>query len=288
LIKDESVNPTGTHKDQLALELAQSFMRGNRLAYKTIHERGHKILLVDGSETALPEIQRLSLLTSGHGGIALAKRFKTHGLPPPKLLLDTHTDPEIIDQLKNQAADIYLVDMNQSQLKREDILQLTNNREGSDLTSDNITKFGVWQLYYRTLSKQILDKNPSQIYVPYGSGNLFEGLVQSASKKKVKPKIFGSEPESPNTKAVMLYAPSKPFKRFGQIKETPNYAKVDKVTETEIESAHDIYKNHNIKAGYSSSAGLALYLRNFKEGKISDKDTVIVVNTGRGIVKKDW
>lgn len=287
IVKDESENPTGTHKDQLALELAKSFVRGARLAYQILHEEGDSIPLTSGEKTREPQIQRLSLITSGHGGIALAKRFKKHDLPQPKLLLDTHTDPQVIDELKAQGADIYLTDLTQTQLTREDILKLTNNPEGSDLTSDSA--FGTsWVKFYRTLAKEIIRKKPSQIYVPYGSGNLFEGLVYSVYGNEIKPKIFGAEPETPDTKAVMLYAPSKPFKFFGHIEKRPKYAQVLKVNEEEIETAHELYKKRGIAAGYSSAAGLGLYMKNFREGKVSKKDKVIIVNTGRGIVKQDW
>lgn len=94
----------------------------------------------------------------------------------------------------------------------------------------------------------------------------------------------------------MLAAPSKPFKYFDPktIKSfrknhsTGKLTDVYKVSESSIEQAHELYKGYGVKAGFSSSAALGLYLEKCKQNPklISQKN--IIINTGRGIEKKDW
>ncbi len=306
LIKDESVNPTGTHKDRLALAIAEQFVYETKMFKYSVLQNDPETWKRRSDNLRDNSINRFSLITSGHGGMALATMFKKHELPPPKLLLDTHTDPDIIEQLKKQNTDIYLIDLGMATLTTKDVLELTNNQLGSDLTSQNLDYDGYWRVYYQKLAEELFEQKPDQIYVPNGSGNLFEGILSAQTidytaghglHKKGKTindiDVFGAEPETADTKAVMLYAPSKPFKYFdlkGIHKNTmgTDGPGVFTVSETGIEQAYQIYQKHHIQAGYSSATAMALYLKRFREGKVSEKDKVIIVNTGRGIVKKDW
>lgn len=298
LVKDESVNPTGTHKDRIGLAMAQ------QLAFEVkrklnLYRETPGLYEQRKDDYGLNLIKRFSLITSGHGGIALSKIFSKYNLPPPKLLLDEHTVPEILQALMETNADIYLTDLKQKTLLPEDILKMTNNDSGEDLTSQNTDLLGYWRIYYQKLAEEIFSQNPEQIYAPYGSGNLYEGLISGQGLQQGKAwkcNIYGAEPENPMTKAVMLYAASKPYKYFDPLEmskiqqqgRTGGLTGVYKISEQAIEDAHAIYQRHKISAGYSSAAALALYMTKYATNKDSRRGKTIIINTGRGIVKKDW
>lgn len=298
LVKDESVNPTGTHKDRLGYAMAEQFVFESKTLYQH-YLNNPSVYEHDKNLPSRNSIQRFSLITSGHGGMALATAFKKYELPPPKLLLDQNTPADVIQTLTQTGADVYTADFSKKSLSREDILALTNNEFGVDLTSENLGDFGYWRTFYPYLAREVFREQPQHIYVPYGSGNLYEGLLSiqpSLPKNLWQTNIYGGEPADPNTKAIMLAAPSKPFKYFDPVemqrlheeKKTGKFTGVYKVFEVAIEDAHSLYQKHGIKAGYSSADALALYMTQYATNKEAAAGKTIIINTGRGIVKEDW
>lgn len=85
-MKDESVNPTGTHKDRMAREIVVTY-RDFLLSKK----RG----LLPG---ALPQA---SIISSGSAAYAIQSRLKKFNLPRIKVLVDITTPQDIISQLSS-------------------------------------------------------------------------------------------------------------------------------------------------------------------------------------------
>ena len=260
------------------------------------------------------------MLTAGNAGMALANTFKSLGLPQPKLLLDKHTSPQTIEKLKKAGADIYVVDLatnpfsglpsDQAPLTPGEILTLTNNRYGKDLTSSNSEEdlIAPEVIYYQDLAEQIFKETPDEIYVPYGSGALFGEIVVRQNfnvwdvdegkirNQVAQTKILGAEPKNPNSIADKLTAPAKPFPTqwekalniYKEHGETNEETGIEKIAEEDIITAYELLKRRGAPLGIetepSATAGLALYMRRWREGKIKKDAKIIVVNTGKGVI----
>ncbi|MFC1647688.1 pyridoxal-phosphate dependent enzyme, partial [Patescibacteria group bacterium] len=180
LVKDESVNPTGTMKDRPAWEMACLY-----------RDLARACLLKGLSAAELKEmpVPSLSIITSGNAGMAVANLFKKFDLPPPRLLIEASSSEVVLAELEKLYANIYKANLNK-QLTGKDILRATNNANGKDITSDQTIEPQV--VFYDWLAHEVFNKlspnpeNSHHIYMPYGSGRLFESFlywqVQSIKK----------------------------------------------------------------------------------------------------------
>jgi hypothetical protein len=328
LIKNEAdrkINPTGTIKDRLARSCAAIYHHTAKdcLEFLENDPRYKK-------RFAEKRINRYSMLTAGNAGMALARAMEGRDLPPPKLLLDKNVSYKILAELKKTKADIYLVDLSKNTFSgrpsEEDplmpyqILMLTNNVFGTDLTSTNSEADENPHIaYYQNLAKQILKQKPDEVYVPYGSGALFGEILiaqrlirpleirgrkateeeKELGKHMGRLSLFGAEPESNPSIADKLYAHVKPFPTrwendlaaYKQEQETGPRTGVKKISEEEIKNAFELLKLRGKSLGVetepSASAGLALYMKRWKAGKVKKDAKVIVVNTGKGIISDE-
>ena len=85
-LKDESVNPTGTHKDRMAWEMIVTYKE-----FLSAKKRGQ----IKGS------LPRMSIISSGTAAIAIQSRLKQYGLPNLKVLIDKNLNQKIVKVLKN-------------------------------------------------------------------------------------------------------------------------------------------------------------------------------------------
>lgn len=348
MIKDESrqdSNPTGTMKDRMALACARQFKKWIESYLTDLRYRGP----YGESQLAETKLQRHSILTAGNAGLALAEAFARFNLPYPKLLMDSHLTPSERRVLKDVPADIYLVDLSynpftgkpsvEDPLKPEQILQLTNNDtyQAVEITSSGMGYEAYFVRgmgrqgelapvfeFYKDLAADIFTRQPNEIYVPYGSGVLFENLInyqtdlsiirrrrfarnpskyiEQAAKKSPSPlakiKIFGAEPTVFPSIADKLAAPVKPFRHYSEgeldsfkkIEHIASESGVYRVSEEEIKEAYELLKKRGEPLGIetepSAAAGLALYMKRWRQG-LRDKDQkVIIVNTGHGLFTK--
>lgn len=304
---DQRVNPTGTMKDRMARACTEVYRQKAQFFLEAIEQDPEF-----EKRLATEHLLRFSIITAGNAGRALANAFETKSLPPPKLLLDKHTQPKSLEKLKSMRADLYMTDLSvnaftgrpstDSALSPEEILTLTNNSGGYDLTSanqdDNPER--PWREFYFGLGGEVLRPKPDEIYDPYGSGATFEGLVDRQylsvfeDEAMAKIKIFGAEPESFPSIADKLSAPAKPYvyydeDKLNQLKQndyTHPETGVYKVSEDEIKRAYEILKRRGgpvgIKTEPSASAGLALYIKRWENGLIKKDAKIIIINTGRG------
>ena len=132
-LKDESRNPTGTHKDRMAWEIVVTY-RDFLLA----KERGQM-------KGLLPH---MSIISSGSAAVAIQTQLRKYGLPNLRVLLDTNVGNEVITALQKVGCEVYQTDLSKRPLQWKEILTLTHNQDGFDITSsealDPSTRFYDW------------------------------------------------------------------------------------------------------------------------------------------------
>lgn len=287
-VKDESVNPTGTHKDRMAWEIA--------CQYRNFLEAKKKGLVEDS-------MPAFSIISSGNAAIALAEMLKKYNLPKPKILIDVNTPEKIIKLLKKRYCMIYETDLSRKSLGFKEILDLTNNPNGFDITSNDALDPST--IFYDWMSFEIINQSPEYMLVPFGTGSLYENIcniikheVQRIGKKdprlmvdinKIrKCHIIGATVSSPKTKAYMLYSPHLPFIHFNEqwLDFYKNFGYIGKksgvvvVSEEALEEAFQLLNSQGINCEHSGAAGLAYLLEN--KTKLPKDKKYLVVNTGKG------
>ncbi|MCR4278026.1 MAG: PLP-dependent lyase/thiolase [Candidatus Berkelbacteria bacterium] len=292
-LKDESVNPTGTHKDRLAWEII--------VTYKYFIEAKKR-----GQTTgALPH---MSIISSGSAAMAVQSMLRRYRLPDLKVLVDIHIGSDTVAGLRQIGCEIHRADLSRRLLSWKDILKLTFNRNGFDITSsvalDPTTRFYDW------LSYEIINTNPSFCFIPFGTGNLYENVLNVAKKEissrsgydpRFKGDIrllsecnfMGATTNNPSSKlAEKLYAPHLPFADYNEqwirLYRQAGYcgplSDVRVVKELFVDEAMKLAANQGINCEPSATAGLALMLQ-LKDSLPRDKK-MLIVNTGKSHLPK--
>jgi len=214
-LKDESYNPTGTHKDRMAWEIIVTY-RDFLLAKKRGQIKG--------------KLPVMSIISSGSAAVAIQTQLRKYNLPNLKVLVDVNINPNILKFMKKIKCDIYETNLSKKPFHWNEILTLTHNHDGFDITSsealDPTTRFYDW------LSYEIINSSPDYCFIPFGTGNLFENVL-NINKKEVSTEIhdlrfrgklnilrrcnfFGATTNNPNSKADKLYSPHLPFVHFDE------------------------------------------------------------------------
>jgi len=299
---DRASNPTGTIKDRAAWELATLYRDFARALYLKL-----RLGRLTKEELEGIPVPRLSFITSGNEGRAVAERFKLHDLPPPKLIVGQDILPAYLESLKALRADLYSVDLNEK-LDADAIRRVSNNEGGIDITS--VRSLQPQTIFYDWHVHEAFNFSPDKIFVPYGSGRLAENYLywqmrtmrnegnntrdprlKASAGSVVSMDILAAEPSSPTSVADKLTAPFKPFLLFRDSdinalahvhftgRETNKYP----VSESSINEAFSLLKSRGLQTEPSGAASLALYLMHFKRGLIGKNEKVLVVNTGEGL-----
>ena len=297
---DRSSNPTGTIKDRAAWELTTLF-RDYARAISLRKKAGLQKESIDSLE-----IPRFSVITAGNVGKALSEVFKKYQLPPIKIIVDFSISSQRLEALKKLYADIYMVDLSRKKLSPQEIKKLTNNGNGLDITS--VKSIEPNAIFYDWHVHESFNENPDEIYVPYGSGRVFENYLtwqyrtsRSANERDIDPRlrtsiekvigisILGAEPERADSAADKLTKrynfdifDDEDISALSNLRFTGKSTGVYRVPESKIRQAYEILSKY-CETEPSGSAGLALYLQRFNEGKIDTRDKVLIVNTGKGI-----
>ncbi len=300
-VKNEAVqtNPTESIKDRPAWEAA-AWHRNYARTLFLLKKEGK----LNGNIGYLP-VPRLSIITAGNMGRALAKRFEKHGLPPIKMLLDVGLQS---DELKNLHADLYITDLNSGKLSPKDIRKLTNNENGTDITSLTIVEphatFYDWHVH------EAFNEQPDEIYLPCGSARLFENYIywqhktlenelsktpdprlKATAEKVISTDIFAAEPLKTRTStARALVKAYNPFRIFDEndvsamktFAGTGRNTGVYKTRESYIKQAALILGQF-MQTGPSAAAGLALYMQRYDDNLIDPRKKILIINTGKGI-----
>jgi len=285
-LKDESVNPTGTHKDRMAWEIVVTY-RDFLLAKRRGQLRG-----------SLPQ---MSIISSGSAALAIQIMLRRYHLPNLKVLVDSNLDPEVHNALKKIYCELYETDLGKRPLAWSEILTLTHNPNGFDITSsdalDPTTRFYDWMSY------EILNNSPDYCFIPFGTGNLYENIL-NINKREVTTKhhdprfrgkvealrqcnFIGATSNNPKTKADKLYSPHLPFVHYSeQWVKLYRYAgfcgpdsDVLLTKESYLDKAIELARSQGINCEPSGIAGLAVMLQ--MKGILPRNKKMLIVNTGK-------
>ncbi len=285
-LKDESVNPTGTHKDRMAWEMVVTYRE----------------LLLAKQSNGQEELPQMSIITSGSAALAIQSMLAKYNLPNLKVLVDSKIEKSIKKKLEEIGCEIYETDLSKKILYTDDILKLTNNEGGIDITSDET--LGPFDIFYDWLSYDAINQNADYVFVPYGTGHLFENIVNVAKRetssfffhdKRYKGDVrrlkncnfIGATTNNPQTKADKLYSPHLPFvhfdthwidiaKRKGYIGKESN---VQVVQEKYLNEAMELAKKNKVNCEPSGIAGLGLLLQ--MKNQVPKDKKILIVSTGQ-------
>jgi threonine synthase len=199
-------------------------------------------------------------------------------------------------------------------LSAEQILYLTNNSYGYDLTSAGGANEAaqVQAVFYDDLAKDVFKEKPDEVYMPFGGGVLYadlmirQYLITTNNYKEIeamfglperqltkedkdfietikKTSLLGAEPEDLHSIADKLTAPVKPFIPFTpkkletakKYKNTSKQSGIYKVSESEIKEAYQLMKRFGEPLGMKTEPSAAAGLALYAKRK---RD---------GLVKKD-
>src|SRR3989338_4469631 len=177
-LKDESRNPTGTHKDRMAWEIIVTY---------------RDILLAKRRGQIKGELPTMSVISSGSAAIAIQTQLKKYSLPHLKVLVDYTLGKDIIEAMRSIGCEISKTDLAKKPLHSREILDLTHNLQGLDITSsealDPTTRFYDWMSY------EIINSSPQYCFIPFGTGNLYENILnitkREVSTENHDPRFYG-------------------------------------------------------------------------------------------------
>lgn len=288
-VKDESFNPTGTHKDRLAWELVCQYRH-----FLEAKQNGH----VHGP---LPQF---SMISSGNAAMAIGTAFQRYGLPKLRALIDIRTPKKVVRLLQSRHCEVFMTDLSIATLTVKDILRLTHNPHGFDVTSnDGLDRSTV---FYDWLSFEIIKNNPDYILCPFGTGELYENIcnvlkreaqktsapdprLHIATDRLGKIHVIGATVDRADTIADKLYAPHLPFSHFSEqwlrFYRDSGYigarSGVYIVDEQWIERAYEWMQKKGIRCEPSGAAGMAYLMQH--ERTFPKTKKIVVVNTGKGL-----
>jgi len=289
-LKDESTNPTGTHKDRFAWEVVIKY----------------KALLESSRYKQLDSLPQISMISSGGAASAIQNLFNLFNIPISlKVLIDNTTDEEIKESLKKIGCTTYETDLSDFLLQPEDIKRLTENWNGIDITYRETLDPNL-DNYYDWMSYEIINEEPDYCFIPFGTGDLFINILNIVKKEYFNSFLHNSDPRysgsieslkkcnflgatTSNKKTVLdkLYSSFLPtyneYIKF--INELISYSCVgDKTSikhleESFVKQAIQLAKDQNITFEPSGIAGIALLLQTKRE--IPRDAKILIVNTGR-------
>ncbi|HNT50496.1 MAG TPA: PLP-dependent lyase/thiolase, partial [Cyclobacteriaceae bacterium] len=277
-LKDESTNPTGTHKARMAWEVLIKAKRYN--------------------------IKEVSIISSGSAAAAIQHFFNLFKVSTKlKVLMDNKISATIKESLRQMGCEVYETDLRARSLTGKEIKDLTHNKEGIDITYREILdRFN--DNYYDWLSYEVLNENPAYCFVPFGTGDLYVNILIIAERefnnsiykhdlrflgdiKKIgQCNFMGATTRDVNSRLDKLfsyYLPSLDDYQFyinsliqnGRI---GNLSGILDVDENFVEEAMEIAKKQSVRCEPSGIAGLALLLQ--MRDEVPKDEKILIINTG--------
>jgi cysteine synthase len=289
-IKDESTNPTGTHKDRFAWEVVIKY----------------KALLESSRYRQLDKLPQISMISSGGAATAVQNLFNLFDIPISiKVLINSSISNEIRESLTKLGCTLYETDLSAKLLKPEDIKLLTENWDGIDITYRETLDPNL-DNYYDWMSYEIINQEPDYCFIPFGTGDLFINILNIVKKEYFNSFLFNPDPrfsgsveklkkccylgaatQNKNSLLDKLYSSFLPTysEYIKYINELINYSCVGKCTS--IQNIHEEFVFEAVELGKelgltfepSGLAGLALFLQ-LKE-QIPHDAKIVIVNTGK-------
>ena len=285
-LKDESVNLTGTHKDRMAWEIIVTY-QDFLLAKKRGQIKG-----------PLPQ---MSIISSGSAAIAIQTKLRKYGLPNLKVLFDFGLDRSIVNILEKLGCEVYQTDLSKKPFSWKEILILTHNSNGFDITSNEALSPTI--RFYDWMSYEIINSSPDYCFIPFGTGNLYENIL-NINKREMETQnhdprfkgnveklrncnFIGATTNNPNSKADKLYSPHLPFVHYDEqwirLYEYSGFcgseSNVYILREEFLDEAMKIAGAQGINCEPSGIAGLALMLQ--MKNKLPKDKKMLIVSTGK-------
>lgn len=278
-LKDESTNPTGTHKARMAWEVVIKAKRYN--------------------------IKEISLISSGSAAVAIQHFFNLFRVNTIlKVLVDHRLKPEIKTSLRNMGCVVYETDLAQKPLTSTEIKALTDNTTGIDITYREILD-RYNDNYYDWLSYEILNENPQHCFIPFGTGDLFVNVLIIAEREfnnriyKHDPRFrgdintisqcnfYGATTRNANSRLDKLFSYHLPslkdyYDYIHSLIANHRIGRNSAILELEeefIEEALVLATDQGIACEPSGIAGLALLLQNRQD--LTPDAKILIVNTGK-------
>jgi len=286
-LKDDSINRySGTHKDRIAWEVVVIY-RNFLLAKKMGQQNG--------------PLPRFSIISSGSAAIAIGRMLKDYDLPHLKVLVDKDLEPKILEAIKKSNCEVFVTDLSRKPLNAHEILALTKNKNGFDLTSNQGVVLEIGN--YDWMSYEILNNSPDYCFIPFGTGILFSKVLEinklEVGYAKHDPRFhgnvkvlrncnfMGATTKNPKSKADKLYAHHLPFPRIDE--DWINFYKISGfcgrrtgiyiIKERYLDEAMKIAGTQGINCELSGIAGLALMLQ--MRNSLPKNKKYLIVNTGK-------
>lgn len=227
----------------------------------------------------------LSLITSGSALWEFHSLFSKAGLPHVRCLISTDTPSEKKESYKAQGIRFFEDPLDKLLLSK-DILRLTHNADGCDATSYGFPGLKTDpSLVYGYMAYEILFKQPDYIFVPFGSGLLFDNIkthlefLYPFTEKQIT--LIGMTVEEPNVYGGdKLYASFKPFSNpFEASAALGEQSGVYTMSEESCQQAHRYLVSEGIRCEASAAAGLAGVIQ-FKDQLEFVNKKIVVVSTG--------
>ena len=297
--KDESINPNGTHKDRMAWEI---YLWYDMQIKRQMNTPGRKISL-----------KSLSLISSGSAAYSVQQILRDRGFPNLRVLMDRHTPKKLIDFLREQDCKVYLEDLDLKEYDSNDILSLTDNINGLDLTYSSEFDSNR-EVYYDWLSYEVLNQNPDWVFVPFGTGELYKNILKRNSKemdKKISSKRFfgdkkvlmncnfmGASNNNKSSKMKMLYSKFQNntinevnknlINSLKEKKHCGGSSSVNIVKEKYLEMAIEVANYFLLNYEPSGISGLGLFFQLIDSNDIiiGPNDKIIIINTGKSITSQ--
>jgi hypothetical protein len=291
-LKDDSINKfSGTHKDRLAWEVI--ILYRNFLLAKKQNQISNK---------ALP---RFSIISSGSSALAIGRMLEHYKLPVLKVLVDKNINKSILEAIKLSHCEVYKTDLSSKQLSQKDILSLTKNRDGFDLTSNQGVALEIGN--YDWMGYEILNSSPDYCFIPFGTGTVYKKVLElnkleiGYAKKDPRFKgevdllrncnFMGATTDNPRSKADKLFAHHLPFNKLDNnwikfYKESGFCGKntgIYLVKEKYLDEAMKLANSQGITCEPSGISGLALLLQ--EKESIPKNKKILIINTGKLRIK---
>ena len=284
--KDESTNPTGTHKDRMAWEIVVTY---------------RDLLAARELGLVSEELPVMSIMSSGSAAIAIQTQLRRFNLPNLKVLADSSIDSSVACYLTRIGCEVYKVDLESKVLGWRDILELTNNHNGLDITSNSALDPSL--RFYDWLSYEILNENPEFCFVPFGTGILFENILNVARREALgdghdprysgnleilrRCQFIGATTRDRSSRASKLYSAHLPFGHYNEqwmrlyrlSGSCGNKSGVRFIQEHFLDEAMMIAADQGLQAEPSALGGLAMLLQCSSE--IPKDSKLLVISTGK-------
>ncbi|MBI5224702.1 PLP-dependent lyase/thiolase [Candidatus Micrarchaeota archaeon] len=301
-LKDESQNPTGTHKDRMAWEIS-------KMIYQMLESK-----IKTGKPSKIPEFSVLSAGNTANSLQYMLSQMGGSGVTRFHALMDNSLPEKTVNVLQRAGVSVHTADFKRKKLTSDDILKGTKNPKGIDLTLGKFVD-KVSKVYYDWLSFEIMNLKPTHVIVPYGSGQLFDNFLdhyhgeyrkKNGKDPRLLPKnrlrgvnLIGVTAFKENTLASKLYAPFKPgsieeettsqkhhaieqFKRSGILGELSMIAGIEN---RDLLAGKKLADSQKLKTEFSGIAGLSWLIKH--KHLIRPNSRIVVVNTGRGEFAED-